>query len=125
MNRRGFLKACAIVASGAIALPSLRLLTADVQLLDGEKWIGNVRELGQFLIADNRMIVRHDLAHIEGEQWFVQHLVTSEAELSRARRLSAMRLANLMRDRGWTQDKLVPLRIPRGYDAGMIESALT
>lgn len=63
MNRRHFLKMCALSGAMAIAsnIPLFRAIASTELELPDEKWFGTIRELHHLDIYENLMIIKYDV----------------------------------------------------------------
>lgn len=117
-SRRGFLKACGLVAGSAIILPSLRLIVPDQTMLPNELWLATVRETFSFDIYKNCWFMRMDVLAGK-EQFGVDCIVGSEFptldDLSRIREPAIHVLSDYLRHEGIAFDELRPPPIPVGY----------
>lgn len=117
LNRRGFLKVCA-VASSAVLLPEFRLVEPQDELLDGENWIATVREVAAYDINTDEILVRHDILG-PGHQFSVTNVMPCDAEgLHTVRKAAASALRDKMSEVGWTVADLRPLSMPPGISSG-------
>lgn len=117
LNRRGFLKLCAIF-SGAALLPAIRLIESQDELLYGEDWIATVREVAAYDINTDDILIRHDILG-QSEQLSVMSVMPRDSEgLYRARKTAASALRNKMNELGWTVADLRQLPIPHGVMSG-------
>lgn len=117
LNRRGFLKVCA-VASSAVLLPEFRLVEPQDELLDGENWIATVREVAAYDINTDEILVRHDILG-PSDQFSVTNVMPRNAEgLYEVRKTTAIALRDKMREMDWTAADLRPLSMPSGIGSG-------
>jgi hypothetical protein len=118
MQRRGFLKCLfAVPAAGLIAVPALRLIEPEELVLDTELWGGTARELVQFDIFRNAVILRIDVMS-DKMHGGVDQILTPGAgieSLYEARKRAALMIGNEMKMRGVMPSDLKPMPIPAGY----------
>lgn len=118
MDRRGFLKACGVVASSALIIPAFRLIVPDQSLLPNERWLVTVRELFQFDLDRQAWIMRMDVLADKvqlGVDCLIGEAFPSAKDLVHVREPAALALRNAMEREGLTLADLKPLPIPSGY----------
>lgn len=111
-TRRGFLKACAAVAAGAIIIPDFRLIEPDAPLFDGESLVAEVRELVQYSLNYGGLEFLYSIIgpgnnHISVNA-FLENAPLSAYHLEKVRQPCAAALQREMRARGWKLKDLRP-----------------
>ena len=120
MDRRGFLKGCAVLAAAPLfGIPSIRLIEPAELILPAETWFATIRELVALDVMRGRHIVRYDAlcGAMQLGIDFELSLHDPVFGLAEARTLAAKRLARELHHRHINPHDLRPLPIPDWYSA--------
>ena len=120
IDRRGFFKI--IAAAGAVAaMPSMFLAEPEAQILEGQRWIGNVREqtqAGENEFGDHGWFVRYDILICSPQTRMVEQIgadawIDDLSQLQMAREPCIALLQQYMQHYGWRVEDMIP------FESGM------
>ena len=119
MQRRGFLKACAVLlAAPMIEMPDFRLIVPSAEILPGESWFSTVLEMAAFDTGKDAYILRYEILLGEtqlGVDALLKKNDIGRGGLVKVRDVVATLLRDSMRAEGLAMKDLKPLPIPYGY----------